>query len=129
MNTSPKIVTTPEVNISFSTSMSLVTRVISRPTGFLSKNLRSSRCRCAEELVPQVDHDALADPRGEERLRVAEPGGQDERAEVEPAEQRQERGVPFGKALSIANLVSHGPTSSSPEAAISIADAAATCHR
>ena len=38
-----KIVTTPEVNISFSASTSLVTRVISRPTGFRSKKASSSR--------------------------------------------------------------------------------------
>ena len=37
VNTSPKIVTTPEENSSFSVSTSEVTRVISRPTGFRSK--------------------------------------------------------------------------------------------
>ena len=36
VNTSPKTVTTPEVNRSFSTSTSVVTRVISRPTGLRS---------------------------------------------------------------------------------------------
>ena len=36
VNTSPKIVTTPDVNRSFSTSTSEVTRVISRPTGLRS---------------------------------------------------------------------------------------------
>ena len=36
VNTSPKIVTTPDVNRSFSTSTSVVTRVISRPTGLRS---------------------------------------------------------------------------------------------
>ena len=36
VNTSPKTETTPEVNRSFSTSTSVVTRVISRPTGLRS---------------------------------------------------------------------------------------------
>ena len=36
VNTSPKTVTTPDVNRSFSTSTSEVTRVISRPTGLRS---------------------------------------------------------------------------------------------
>ncbi|MGC4081579.1 MAG: hypothetical protein QM736_05545 [Vicinamibacterales bacterium] len=36
VNTSPKIVTTPDVKSSFSTSTSVVTRVISRPTGLRS---------------------------------------------------------------------------------------------
>ena len=36
VNTSPKTDTTPEVNSSFSTSTSVVTRVISRPTGLRS---------------------------------------------------------------------------------------------
>ncbi len=35
-NTSSKMDTTPEVNISFNASTSVVTRVTSRPTGFLS---------------------------------------------------------------------------------------------
>ncbi len=35
---SPKMVTTPEVKSSFKASTSVVTRVTSRPTGFLSKN-------------------------------------------------------------------------------------------
>ena len=35
-NTSPTVATTPAVNSSFSTSTSLVTRVINRPIGFLS---------------------------------------------------------------------------------------------
>ena len=37
VNRSPKTVTTPEVNSSFTASTSVVTRVMSRPTGFLSK--------------------------------------------------------------------------------------------
>ncbi len=45
VNTSPKIDTTPDVNRSFSTSTSLVTRVMRRPTGLRSKNRTSSRCR------------------------------------------------------------------------------------
>ena len=36
VNTSPKIVTTPAVNSSLSTSTSFVTRVMSRPTGVRS---------------------------------------------------------------------------------------------
>ena len=36
VNTSPKIETTPAVNSSLSTSTSVVTRVISRPTGLRS---------------------------------------------------------------------------------------------
>jgi hypothetical protein len=36
VNTSPKIDTTPDVNMSLMTSTSVVTRVISRPTGFRS---------------------------------------------------------------------------------------------
>ncbi len=36
MNRSPKAATTPDVNRSLMTSTSVVTRVISRPTGFLS---------------------------------------------------------------------------------------------
>jgi hypothetical protein len=36
VNTSPKTATTPDENSSFSTSTSLVTRVISRPTGLRS---------------------------------------------------------------------------------------------
>ncbi len=36
VSTSPKIVTTPDVKSSFSASTSEVTRVIKRPTGFLS---------------------------------------------------------------------------------------------
>ena len=36
VNTSPKIDTTPAVNMSFSTSTSVVTRVIRRPTGLRS---------------------------------------------------------------------------------------------
>ena len=47
VNTSPKIDTTPAVNMSFSTSTSVVTRVISRPTGLRSKNRMSSRWRCS----------------------------------------------------------------------------------
>ena len=43
---SPKILTTPCVNIWFSDSTSEATRVISRPTGFLSKKERESRCKC-----------------------------------------------------------------------------------
>ena len=46
MNTSPKIATTPEANSSLSTSTSVVTRVMSRPTGFRSKNRTSSFCSC-----------------------------------------------------------------------------------
>ncbi len=42
---SPKIVTTPEENSSFSVSTSEVTRVINRPTGFRSKYWTLSRCR------------------------------------------------------------------------------------
>ena len=37
VNASPKIVTTPDENSSFSVSTSEVTRVISRPTGLRSK--------------------------------------------------------------------------------------------
>jgi hypothetical protein len=37
VNTSPKMVTTPEENSSFSVSTSEVTRVMRRPTGFRSK--------------------------------------------------------------------------------------------
>ena len=37
VNASPKMVTTPEENSSFSVSTSEVTRVMSRPTGFRSK--------------------------------------------------------------------------------------------
>ena len=43
--TSSTIETTPAVNISFSASTSLVTRVTRRPTGFLSKNEMCRRCR------------------------------------------------------------------------------------
>ena len=45
---SPKIVTTPEENSSFSVSTSEVTRVISRPTGLRSKYWTLSRCRWAK---------------------------------------------------------------------------------
>src|SRR5208282_5528679 len=44
--TSSKMETTPAVNISFSASTSVVTRVTSRPTGFLSKNATCMCCRC-----------------------------------------------------------------------------------
>ncbi len=37
VNASRKIATAPDVNISFKTSTSFVRRVMSRPTGFLSK--------------------------------------------------------------------------------------------
>ena len=43
---SPNTDTTPAVKSSLSTSTSVVTRVISRPTGFLSKYCTSIRCRC-----------------------------------------------------------------------------------
>ena len=62
--TSPKMVTTPAPNISLRTSMSLVTRVISRPTGLASKKRSDRRCmwensstrmsnitRCASQVV------------------------------------------------------------------------------
>ena len=45
---SPKTVTTPEVNSSFTASTSVVTRVMSRPTGLRSKWPTCSRCRCAK---------------------------------------------------------------------------------
>jgi hypothetical protein len=45
---SPIPATTPAVNSSFSASTSDVTRVTSRPTGFLSKNGIERRCRCAK---------------------------------------------------------------------------------
>ena len=44
---SPKIVTSPEANRSFKTSTAVVSRVTSRPTGFRSKNARSSRFACS----------------------------------------------------------------------------------
>ena len=44
-NTSSKIETTPAVNISLSASTSVVTRVTSRPTGFLSKKPMCIFCR------------------------------------------------------------------------------------
>ena len=43
---SPMMVTTPEENISLSVLTSDVTRVTSRPTGFLSKKARLRRWRC-----------------------------------------------------------------------------------
>ena len=47
--TSPTRLTSPDANISFSASMSLVRRVISRPTGVRSKNDAdsASTCRCS----------------------------------------------------------------------------------
>ncbi len=48
VKTSPKIATTPEVNISFRTSTSLVSRVISRPTGLRSKKRTDRRCSWAK---------------------------------------------------------------------------------
>ena len=46
VNKSPSPETTPAVKSSLSVSTSDVTRVISRPTGFLSKNETESRWRC-----------------------------------------------------------------------------------
>ena len=43
--TSSKMETTPEVNMSFSASTSVVTRVTRRPTGLRSKKAMSIRCR------------------------------------------------------------------------------------
>ena len=44
---SPNTDTTPDVNSSLRTSTSVVTRVISRPTGIAVVERRSSRCRCS----------------------------------------------------------------------------------
>ena len=45
---SPRPETTPAVNSSFRVSTSEVTRVMSRPAGFLSKNATDNRCRCSK---------------------------------------------------------------------------------
>ena len=47
MKTSRNTDTTPDANSSFRASTSVVTRVISRPTGLRSKKATSRRCRCA----------------------------------------------------------------------------------
>ena len=51
VKTSLKTITMPEENISFRTSMSFVTRVISRPIGFLSKNRIPSRWRWVKTCI------------------------------------------------------------------------------
>ena len=95
VNTSPKIVTTPEEKSSFSVSTSEVTRVISRPTGFRSKKEMLSRWRCSKICIrrsymtrwpiqvvsraPPVLHDEL-----EEQHAQVERGEQPEQRDVAP---------------------------------------------
>ena len=78
--TSPMIETMPCVMKSFRASTSLVMRVMSRPTGFLSKKLKRQALQVPEDLVSQVVHDALPDvlhevvhdvPHGEAQLSAA----------------------------------------------------------
>ena len=61
-NTSSTIDTTPAVNISFSASTSLVTRVTRRPTGFLSKKEMCRPLQVTENLRPQIEHHLLPGP-------------------------------------------------------------------
>jgi hypothetical protein len=75
---SPNTVTTPELKSSFSASTSLVTRVIRRPTGFRSKKRRLRPLEVREELHPEVVHDPLTDPGGQQRLCVLEDEGEEQ---------------------------------------------------
>ena len=59
VNTSPKMVTTPDVNRSFSTSTSDVTRVISRPTGIAVVVAQVEPLQVPVDRHPQVEHDPL----------------------------------------------------------------------
>ena len=126
---SPKIVTTPEVNISFSTSTSLVTRVISRPTGFRSKNASSSLCN-REKTSARMSSmtfcpiHVVSSVRRYSRAAAASSEATNTTASVPRSPVSA-----VGTARSSAIFVSQGPTSSSPEAAISISTAAATCSR
>ena len=69
---SSKTEMTPEVNSSFNASTSVVTRVIRRPTGFLSKKETSSFCKMPENLHAQIVHDLLAHHVNEPRLAEAQ---------------------------------------------------------
>ena len=59
VKTSPKIETTPEVNRSLITSTSVVTRVISRPTGIAIVEAEVEALQVAVDLHAHVEHDPL----------------------------------------------------------------------
>ena len=79
---SSKIDTTPAVNISFSASTSLVTRVTSRPTGFLSKNAMCSRCRWRKICAAQIEHHLLPGPLHDVGLRELEQEAEQQDADI-----------------------------------------------
>ena len=93
VNTSPNTVTTPEVNSSLTASTSLVTRVMSRPTGLRSKKPTCSRCRCAKMRAAHVLHHALPGELQDVDLREAHREGQQQREQVECGHPRQPRRV------------------------------------
>ncbi len=90
-NTSSKIASTPEVNISFSASTSLVTRVTSLPTGLRSKNAGDIRCRWRKISLPHVEHDLLPGPLHQVGLQKLKHKRQQQGAEVEQADLRDAR--------------------------------------
>jgi hypothetical protein len=59
LKTSPNAVTTPDVNRSFSTSTSEVTRVINRPDGIAVVEAQVEPLQVAVDGHPQVEHDPL----------------------------------------------------------------------
>ena len=129
VNTSPKIVTTPEVNISFRTSTSLVSRVIRRPTGFRSKYASRRRCRCRKISCRRSSITFCPI----HVVRIVRPySSSPERRSVTkkriPRVRRAPKS-PSGIAWSMTSIVSQGPTSASPEAATSISTAIATLPR
>ena len=72
VNRSPNTDTTPDVNSSFSTSTSVVTRVISRPDRVAVVEPQVEPLQVAEHLHPQVEHDPLPDHLHRPGLQVLE---------------------------------------------------------
>ena len=61
-NRSSKIDTTPDVNISFNASTSVVTRVTSLPTGILIEEGNVQPLQMTEDLAAEIEHYFLAGP-------------------------------------------------------------------
>ena len=97
---SSKIDTTPEVNISFNASTSVVTRVTSRPTGFLSKKRHVHALQMPEDLAAQIEHHLLPGPLHEVGLQEFKNEGEDQQPEIDARDLRDARAAAADPASS-----------------------------
>ena len=99
VKTSLNTITIPEENISFRTSTSLVTRVISRPMGFRSKNFVLEALQVLEHLHPQVEDRLLADPLGEIGVEVLQDAADNQDGQEIHAGDEQPAGIALRDVL------------------------------